>query len=61
MEYQGRYNTEHENINFTDPCLTNVPPLRQNYTREATNIRDKFRDYFNSEAGSVPWQWEKIN
>ena len=27
-----------------------------NHSRDAKQVRDDFRDYFNSETGSVPWQ-----
>ena len=32
-----------------------------NYTRSAKEVRDNFREYFNSPAGSVPWQWETVS
>ena len=31
-----------------------------NYTRKAKEIRDNFREYFNSNAGSVPWQLDRV-
>jgi len=31
-----------------------------NYSKSAKEIRDDFRDYFCSEEGSVPWQWETV-
>ncbi|VVC27043.1 Hypothetical protein CINCED_3A000890 [Cinara cedri] len=31
-------------------------PTNRRPTREAIEIRDKFMIYFNSKAGSVPWQ-----
>ncbi len=27
-----------------------------NFSREANDVRNSFKDYFNSEEGSVPWQ-----
>ena len=32
-----------------------------NFTRSASEIRDQFCAYFNSEAGSVSWQWDIVN
>lgn len=34
--------------------------LRRNVSREATNVRDYFKDYVNSPIGSVPWQLSMI-
>jgi len=31
-----------------------------NYSRDAKQIRDDFRDYFTSPEGSVPWQWDAV-
>lgn len=36
--------------------ITSVEPLRQNSSQHAFSVRDKFRNYFLSEEGSVPWQ-----
>ena len=36
--------------------LRNLQQLRRNAPREATDVRDYFKDYFNSPVGSVPWQ-----
>lgn len=39
------------------PGLQDVTNLgSNNYSVNAKNVRDNFRDYFNSNAGSVPWQ-----
>lgn len=43
-----------------DPCFTPIRSLRQNYALQATHVKDKYRDYFISAEGSVPWQLEKI-
>lgn len=34
-------------------AFLNIDALRKNSTREATQIRDAFKDYFNSDSGSV--------
>ena len=31
-----------------------------NYTRDAKNVRDAYRDYFNSPEGAVPWQMNMV-
>ena len=31
-----------------------------NFTLEAKEIRDAYRDYFNSPSGSVPWQQDVV-
>jgi len=36
--------------------LRNLQQLRRNAPRETTDVRDYFRDYFDSPVGSVPWQ-----
>jgi hypothetical protein len=36
--------------------LRNLQKRRRNAPHEATDVRDYFRDYFNSSVGSVPWQ-----
>ena len=47
-----------------DPVSTTLVPLSKQgsnrYSRAAKDIRDKFCDYFNSDAGKVPWQWKMI-
>ena len=36
--------------------LRNLQQLRRNAPREATDVRDYFKDYFNSPVGSSPWK-----
>ena len=36
--------------------LQNLQQLRRNASREARDVRDYFKDYFNSPVGSLPWQ-----
>ena len=31
-----------------------------NFSRSAKEVRDAFKDYFNSQAGAVSWQWDMI-
>ena len=31
-----------------------------NFSRSANEVRDNFPTYFNSNAGSVHWQWEMV-
>lgn len=44
---------------FTAWAQPRIPGL--NHTREATNVRNLFLDYFSSEAGRVSWQDDQIN
>jgi len=41
--------------------LQNLRQLRRNAPREATDVRDYFRAYFNSPVGSVPWQLAAVH
>jgi hypothetical protein len=37
-------------------------PLRLKYfTKSADKVREDFFRYFNSDAGSVHWQWDMVN
>lgn len=56
----GDFEPENTNSNTSEGCLMNLGPIRQNHTQYAMYIRDKYRDYFVSEAGSVPWQIERV-
>ena len=33
----------------------------RNYTFVAKNVRDRYKDYFNSRVGAVSWQEEVLN
>ncbi|XP_050527810.1 uncharacterized protein LOC126897907 [Daktulosphaira vitifoliae] len=44
----------------TESALTNLDFLRRNCTRDAFNIREKFKEYFISEVGRVPWQLDRV-
>ncbi|XP_068082944.1 uncharacterized protein [Anabrus simplex] len=44
----------------TASALTNLPRLCANAQQAAFNTREKFKTYFNSPAGSVPWQNDRI-
>nr|CAI5859605.1 unnamed protein product [Callosobruchus analis] len=50
------FEPDNDYSNGSISCFTSVPPLRQNYTEQAMFVRDKFKDYFNSQEGSLPWQ-----
>lgn len=36
--------------------MQNISGIRKNSTREAFDIQENFKNYFNSAAGCVPWQ-----
>lgn len=40
--------------------FNNLPPLGLNAQTAAFVVREKFTDYFNSEEGSVDWQYRCI-
>jgi len=40
--------------------LGNMEPLRGNSTQRSFQIREKFKDFFLSSVGAVPWQYEMI-
>lgn len=37
-------------------CLEDLPRQGGNWTKDAFEVREKFKDYFNSATGRVPWQ-----
>jgi len=49
-----------ESLQLSDVALPNLDALRRNSTREALQVREKFRDYFNSDYGSVVWQVDSV-
>lgn len=40
--------------------IRNIAGIGGNATTDARAIRDAFKDYFNSESGSVPWQLQRV-
>ncbi|XP_001946487.2 protein ALP1-like [Acyrthosiphon pisum] len=40
--------------------LENMEPLRGNSTQRSFEIREKYKDFFLSSVGAVPWQYEMI-
>lgn len=40
--------------------IENMEPLRGNSTQRAFEIRDKYKEYFLSSEGAVPWQYEMV-
>lgn len=61
--YASQYSDEEVNTDGVE-MGEGLLPLRRagsnNYSKSAKEIRDDFRDYFNSNEGSVPWQWETV-
>ena len=49
----GQWRTDVHNQALQD--VSNIGS--NNYSRDAKKVRDNYRDYFCSDAGSVPWQW----
>ncbi|XP_031339861.1 protein ALP1-like [Photinus pyralis] len=56
------YQTINANSNETreEIRLDNLPMQGGNATQDAFRVRELFKEYFNSEIGSVPWQEERI-
>ena len=55
---QGGWRNEQDNSNSGLQNVNNMSS--NNYSRDAKQVRDDFRDYFNSETGSVPWQLSMV-
>lgn len=64
QEYHGSKCSDREVNSENIETEGGLLPLKRagsnNYSRSAKEIRDDFRDYFNSKEGSVPWQWETV-
>jgi len=50
-----------ESLQLPESALLNVDSLRRNSTREAFQVRDYFKEYFNSNVGSLVWQIESVH
>ena len=49
-------------VTENDCGLTSLPHAgSNNYSKDAKQIRDDFRHYFNSPEGEVPWQYDMIS
>lgn len=47
----------HDNLTPPGPtALKDLDTLRRNPTQHAFSVRNKFKEYFNSNEGAVPWQ-----
>lgn len=49
-----------ESLQLPEASLLHLDPLRRNSTREAFQVWEKLKDYFNSDSGSVIWQVEHV-
>lgn len=53
-------NCDHPETNVTEStAFDNLNPIRRNSTQYAFTVRNKFKEYFNSE-GAVPWQLDIV-
>ncbi|KAK4884902.1 hypothetical protein RN001_001173 [Aquatica leii] len=50
------FETDTKPLNLPDGALLNLDPIRRNTTRQAFQVRENFKEYFNSDVGSVTWQ-----
>ena len=55
----GNWRTETQGFTGLTPISSSSSS--NNYTRNAKNVREDFKDYFNSSEGAVSWQWEYVN
>lgn len=49
-----------ESLQNSEAALLNLGAIRRNSTREACQVREDFKEYFNSDAGSVAWQTQSV-
>lgn len=54
------FEPDFESIQIPENAFLSINALRRNSIREATQIRDTFKDFFNSDSGSVVWQVNKV-
>lgn len=50
-----------ENENTGEIQLQDLPRIGGNFGNDGIQIRDKFKDYFNSPQGSLAWQNDMVN
>lgn len=53
-------NISKEISQFYETSWKPLPRFGTRATEEAKNIRAQFVNYFNSEHGSIPWQWDCV-
>lgn len=57
--YEQRNNNTLE-TSIQESRLQNLPMQGGNATKEAFSVRDLFKNYFNSDSGSVSWQGDRV-
>lgn len=55
---RGARNYDHIDENAASDLESLIEPDTEVHTNQAVQIREIFKNYFNSEVGSVPWQNE---
>jgi DDE superfamily endonuclease len=65
MDREGRGNVSEGSWREIIREYTGIENMAQcssnNYTKTAAEVREQFKDYFNSEDGMVNWQYEAVN
>lgn len=56
----NEFEPDFESNQVQENAFLSINTLRRNSTWEATQIRDAFKDYFNSDAGSAVWQVDSV-
>ena len=54
---EGEWRKEHQGTGLVP--VQNM--VSHNYSLDAKQVQDDFRDFFNPAAGSVPWQYNIVN
>ena len=57
----GRQAGQWRSKSNTDGLVPLVTQGSHNYTRHAKDVRENFKNYFNSEVGAVSWQKEHVS
>lgn len=54
------FDSDIESLGHTEAGLLDLDLIRRNCSREAFQVREKFKEYFNSDVGSVVWQVNSV-
>lgn len=54
------FESDIESLQLPEAALLRLDLINRNSTREAFQVRENFKEYFNSDAGSVVWQVNRV-